>query len=318
MHRFFRWYNENREVFFIIIAIIVFFLLIIQVLNSIVSRQEEEKRNSMTQQNITVNNTINSEPNTSVITGEEITRSEATIAANAIKQFVNYCNNRQIENAYNMLTEECKTLIYPSLESFTENYYNRIFYINRMYSLENWYDDADLYTYYIKYTEDVLASGNLNSEDNKGDYITVVIDEEGYKLNISSYVGRRIIDQQESARGVNIKINWIDMYMDYAIANISAQNNTGGTICIDAKDGSYTTYMYDENNVKYNSLLHENAEEQLMVRKNLTNTINIKFNKMYNTNREIMGIIFSNIITNYDEYRAGTSDKKTITINFEF
>lgn len=318
MHRFFRWYNENREVFFIIIAIIVFFLLIIQVLNSIVSRQEEEKRNSMTQQNITVNNTINSEPNTSVITGEEITRSEATIAANAIKQFVNYCNNRQIENAYNMLTEECKTLIYPSLESFTENYYNRIFYINRMYNLENWYDDADLYTYYIKYTEDVLASGNLNSEDNKGDYITVVIDEEGYKLNISSYVGRRIIDQQESARGVNIKINWIDMYMDYAIANISAQNNTGGTICIDAKDESYSTYMYDENNVKYNSLLHENAEEQLMVRKNLTNTINIKFNKMYNTNREIMGIIFSNIITNYDEYRAGTSDKKTITINFEF
>lgn len=318
MHRFFRWYNENREVFFIIIAIIVFFLLIIQVLNSIVSRQEEEKRNSMTQQNITVNNTINSEPNTSVITGEEITRSEATIAANAIKQFVNYCNNKQIENAYNMLTEECKTLIYPSLESFTENYYNRIFYINRMYNLENWYDDADLYTYYIKYTEDVLASGNLNSEDNKGDYITVVIDEEGYKLNISSYVGRRIIDQQEGARGVNIKINWIDMYMDYAIANISAQNNTGGTICIDAKDESYSTYMYDENNVKYNSLLHENAEEQLMVRKNLTNTINIKFNKMYNTNREIMGIIFSNIITNYDEYRAGTSDKKTITINFEF
>ena len=318
MHRFFRWYNENREVFFIIIAIIVFFLLIIQVLNSIVARQEEEKRNSMTQQNTTVNNTINSEPNTSVITGEEITQTEATIAANAIKQFVNYCNNKQIENAYNMLTEECKTLIYPSLESFTENYYNRIFYINRMYNLENWYDDADLYTYYIKYTEDVLASGNLNSEDNKGDYITVVIDEEGYKLNISSYVGRRIIDQQEGARGVNIKINWIDMYMDYAIANISAQNNTGGTICIDAKDGSYTTYMYDENNVKYNSLLHENAEEQLMVRKNLTNTINIKFNKMYNTNREIMGIIFSNIVTNYDEYRAGTSDKKTITINFEF
>lgn len=318
MHRFFRWYNENREIFFIIIAIIVFFLLIIQVLNSIVARQEEEKRNSMTQQNTTVNNTINSEPNTSVITGEEITRSEATIAANAIKQFVNYCNNKQIENAYNMLTEECKTLIYPSLESFTENYYNRIFYINRMYNLENWYDDADLYTYYIKYTEDVLASGNLNSEDNKGDYITVVIKEEGYKLNISSYVGRRIIDQQEGARGVNIKINWIDMYMDYAIANISAQNNTGGTICIDAKDESYSTYMYDENNVKYNSLLHENAEEQLMVRKNLTNTINIKFNKMYNTNREIMGIIFSNIITNYDEYRAGTSDKKTITINFEF
>ena len=319
MHRFLRWYNQNREIFFIGLAIIVFLFIILQVLNAIIGRQNEEKRNNISSQNSSTNSTTISKPSTSVITGEEMTEAETVAMTDTIKEFVDYCNNRQVENAYNMLTEECKALIYPNLESFIENYYNRIFYINRMYSLENWYKNGGLYTYYIKYTEDVLATGNLESEDNKGDYITIIRTAEEYKLNISSYVGREMINEEKTVNGVKVKVNWLDMYMDYTIANISAENNTGDNIIsLDIKDGNYTTYMYDANNVKYNGLLHENSDEQLLVRRNLGSTVNIKFNKMYNPEREIRGIIFSNIVINYEEYISGTSDKNVITINLEF
>lgn len=317
MHRFLRWYNQNREIFFIGLAMIVFIFIIIQVLNAIVGRPNEETGYN-TEENSSTNSTTISEPSTSVITGETMSEEETTSITNTIKQFVEYCNNGEIENAYNMLTDECKTLIYPTIESFTQNYYQRIFYINRMYSLENWYDDGSLYTYYIKYTEDVLASGNLNSEDNKGDYITVVETENDYRLNISSYVGREMMNDKVNSDNIVITVNWLDMYMDYTIANLSVTNNRESDISLDTKDGNYTMYMYDTNNVKYNSFLHENSEEQLRVRNGLTNTINIKFNKMYNPERELRGVIFSNVVLNYEDYISGTSEKNSITIKLEF
>ena len=102
------------------------------------------------------NSTTISSGNTSVITGEEVKTNEQS--KNTIKKFVEYCNNKEIEKAYSMLSEDCKKLIYSDIEKFKINYIDRIFYIYRLYTLENWFETLSLKTYYIKYTEDILAS----------------------------------------------------------------------------------------------------------------------------------------------------------------
>ncbi len=318
MHRFIRWYNQNREVFFIIVVIIAFIIIMIQVVNGIFAEENAQKRNEIASENSGTNSsTTISTPSTSVITGEEISQTQSNILVNVIEEFVEYCNAGEIESAYNMLTDECKELIYPTLEYFNQNYYQKIFYIDRMYSLENWYNEGNFYTYYIKYTEDVLASGNLNSEDNKGDYITVVKEGTNYKLNISSYIGREIINKQEARNAFSITVNWLDMYMDYTIANITVKNNTSDMICLDTKEDNTTMYLYDENDVTYSSLLNEIADEQLIIRANMSNTLNIKFNKIYNPERVLSGIVFSDIVLDYEEYLTGNSEKNPVTINLK-
>ncbi len=318
MNRLIRWYNQNRVFVWIATIMIVLILVIIQILNALVGEENAQKRNNLNSGNSSTNDsTTISKPNTSVITGDDIPEESSKTNEASIKQFVEYCNNGEIENAYNMLTDECKSNIYPSLEYFNENYYQKVFYMQRMYKLENWYAESKLYTYYITYTEDVLATGNLNSVDNKSDYITVVRNKNENKLNISSYVGREMLGKTVSRDGVNITINFLDLYMDYTIANISMKNNTNSTICVDTKDNIQKTYLYGENDVKYTALLNETANEQLTVKKGMTNKLNIKFNKIYNTEREIRGIIFSGIVLNYEEYLENTSSKKGTIINIE-
>lgn len=314
MHKFIRWYNQNREVFFIAVIIIALIIIFIQILNSIYKERREESSvgNSSTNTSTTI-----STANESVITGETISDKDSIENTDLIKTFVEYCNNGEVENAYNMLTDECKELIYPSIDYFRTNYYERIFYINRMYNLENWFASDDYYIYYIKYTEDVLASGDVNSSDNKGDYITVVKKDSTYQLNISSYVGRDTKTQKEETDGINMTLNWIDMYIDYTVFNISVKNNTDNTICIDTKEDLSATYVYDTNSVTYSSFMNEVAEEQLIIKKDMTSTLNIKFNKMYNTERELTYIVFSDVVTNYEEYINGTSDKNKLTIKLK-
>ncbi len=318
MNRLTRLYNQNREIIFGIIFVIAFIIIIITTLNSIVKRQNEEKRQNNLDNNVNIvdtNVTPLNPTDKSVITGEDVSKNEDKTNTNLIKQFVDYCNNKQIEEAYNLLSSECKELLYPSIDSFMNNYYNTIFYINRMYELENWYKDGEFCTYYIKYTEDVLATGNVNSTDNRGDYITVVNRGENSYINISSFIGREKKDKQKTEDNVLVKVNYIDFYMDYAILNISITNKTTKTICIDTKEKVNTCYLYDTNDVKYTAMLNENAMEQLIVKRDMTNNVNIKFNKMFNPERELSGVVFEDIVLNYEDYINQISKKEKTIIN---
>lgn len=316
MHRFMRWYNQNRAEFFVIIAIIAFAFVILQVLNSIVGKISEQKTNEISLRNSsTVNDsTTISKANQSIITGEKIGTQTSNINQNIIKQFVQYCNDVKVEEAYAMLSDECKEVLYPSLEDFVKKYFLKIFDISRMYSLENWYSDNSSYTYYIKYMEDILATGNINSSNNKNDYITVVYTDDGYKLNLSSYVGRQPYTKIIGRENVVIRVNYIDQYIDYTTLNITIRNNTDKTICIDSKEDPETLFVYDENNVKYSSLITELSEDELMIESNNTKTLNIRFSKIYKPERGIRGIVFSDVVLNYEAYSQGTEEKERITI----
>ena len=105
--------------------------------------------------------------------------------------------------------------------------------------------------------------------------------------------------------------------MDYTIANIDIKNDNKNTICLDTKQGEQTLYLYDYNYVKYSALLNEIAEERLIVYRNMKNNINIKFNKVYNPEREIAGLVFTDIVLNYEEYINKTEEKSRISIIVE-
>ena len=318
MYRFFRWYNQNRLQIFIVIIAVVLAFVVLQIVNSLIAQSNENQRNELANRNTYVDKTANPRPtNTSVLTGEKIPDTQDTTNKNLISQFVEYCNTGKIEEAYNMLSDECKELLYPNVNVFRQAYITSIFYINRMYSLQSWFIDNNSYTYYIKYTEDVMATGNVNSDENKGDYITIIKKDDKYYLNISSYVGRQKVNKSVTKQNIYMTVNWVDMYIDYTILNITTKNYTGKTICLDTKEDTYGTYIYDYNNVKYTSFINENPDVELVIRNQSTQSTNIKFNKLYNQSRILTGITFKDIVLNYDDYTSNQAEKENVSVDIK-
>ena len=122
MHKLLRFYNQNRGMIIAIIGTIALIIIIIQILNSLVKqKRDNEKQNVIANQaNSSTNSTTISPSNTSVINGKTVKDIENDNLI--IKQFVEYCNEGKIENAYNMLSNACKERIYPSLERFKTMY----------------------------------------------------------------------------------------------------------------------------------------------------------------------------------------------------
>lgn len=108
MNKLVRFYNQNRHMVWIVILSIIAIISIIQVLDNLAYEKNNANKNINNYNN-------NSSINYSVITGQEV----KTDISEVIDEFVKYCNNGQVEKAYEMLSDECKTILYPNLEDFT-------------------------------------------------------------------------------------------------------------------------------------------------------------------------------------------------------
>ena len=121
-----------------------------------------------------------------------------------IDEFFKYCNEQKIQEAYDLLTEECKDELYSSLQVFYETYYKEV--INgekKNISVENWVND----TYKVKISEDFLSTGKYSEENTIQDYITIKKDDNNeYKLNINGYIERKKQDKEDNYKNINVKV----------------------------------------------------------------------------------------------------------------
>lgn len=314
MNRFIRFFNQNRIRIIVTILIVVFIILIIQVINYILKQQDD---NVVPTEPEIVDT---SRPSESVISGDELPEETTDTNLNVISQFVEYCNNKQYQNAYDLLTQDCKDELFGTLDLFVSNYCNQIFTSPMTYQLELWYAAASTYTYRITYFSDnLLETGNATPTNTKDDYITIISSRDGDKLNINNFVEKEEVNNSTTAEEVPITIAINDRYTykDYEIYNITISNNTDKTILISDGVNSNDICLVDTNEVEYNSILNEVPLVNLELEPGISKTIEIRFNKMYNLYRTIDHMSFKNIILDKQTYEQNAENAARVSINID-
>lgn len=311
MNRLIRWYNRNRKVFWLSIAITVIVIWLPRALNE----YAKDKKSIGS----SINNTTTYNNNSySVITGEKVKEETNTENANIINTFIEYCNNQNKEEAYELLSDECKQILYPTLDDFTNKYYNKIFENKKSYNIQAWISDGNFYTYKINLKDDMLSTGNADSSSIE-DYYTIVKENSEYKLNINSYIGNVEINKFNETDELKVLVLNKDVFMEYEIYNLSVESKIGKSILLDSLEKVNGMYLEDDNGLHYNSYSHEIVIETLRVR--AIKNIGIKFNKKYSNQNEIEKIVFSDILLDYDEYykysnKLDYTDRISLAIEF--
>lgn len=293
--------NRYKILGIIIGAILIF--AVIQLFNNIA---KNSRTNST---NITVNqNTY--QPADTMIYGGDISEKQQETNSNVIDTFIGYCNNKETQKAYNLLTDECKSLVYPQIEHFQNNFINKIFDTKKTYSMQSWMTNRGLNTYKVKIIEDILSTGKFVEEETSEDYYTIVNQNGEYKLNINSYIGRENINKEKETDNLKILVISKDVYMNYEIYNIQVQNKTNDTIFLDSKQDTKSVYLTGSGTNTFRAFIYELGDATLTLKARQTKYISIKFNKVYNPNVKVGKMVFSNIINNYDDYKQTTEKKE--------
>ena len=311
MNKLIRYWNQNRLKIIIMGLIIVFIIVLIQAINGILKNTRYEENEN---KEIIVDT---GKPSESVITGEKLPEEITNTNVDTIKQFVDLCNKKDYQNAYNFLTEDCKNKLYNTLDIFIENYCNPIFSSERNYQLELWQYTSNTYTYRITYTENnILETGSISSENNSEDYITIV-EENSNKLNLNGFIEKRNINKMQEQDGVQITVNDRYMYRDFEEYSVTIKNNTNNTILLSNGKNSNDICLVDTNKVEYDSILNEIPLINLELYPGIQKNITIKFYKIYNLYRQIDNISFKNIILDKESYDINENNAIKVNISID-
>lgn len=313
------WYINNKTKVLTAIFVIIVIILVSIIVNFLNALQlNEVQTNTETNVNVQENNTpignftdIYVGDSESVVTGENMSSAQVTII-DTINQFVQLCNEGNVNEAYNMLSDECKEEVYPSLDSFSNNYYNAIFNGQKKnIAVENWVNSI----YKVTFENDALSTGMYTEEGTIQDYITVTRNENNeLRLNINNYIGREEINKTHTdASNVTITVLRSDTYMDYETYTYSVTNKTNNTILLDDKFSTDNMYVEDENGNQYTAYIHELSEAQLTLTPGETKEITIKYYSRYGSTKNINKVVFNKIILNYNEVAV----RKTTRIEIE-
>lgn len=303
---------SNRYLILAIMAAIIFLLLLINALNNMT---KENDNNLITpEQSIVSNTTAKQEiytPEKTTISGSNVEAKKQEENKTIIDNFINYCNQKQIEQAYNLLTDDCKEeVFFSNIGNFSNNYVNKIFNSKKTYSMQSWVNRDTYTTYKVKIVDDMISSGKITSKDNEiEDYYTVVQTGGEYKLNINNYIAKKEINKEKEFQQIKISVISKDTYKDYESYDVKIENLTQNTILLDSQESTDSMYILASNDSKYKAYSYEIDKSRLIIEQGRSRTITIKFNKRYSNEAITRRIVFSDIIKNYDEYKQ-TQNKK--------
>ena len=317
MYRLFRFYNQNRKKIWLMIGIIAFVFLIIQLLNNIAKEQNEKDRQqheNIESTETTFNNVVSYDKQSeSIISDDKVSGEKKVTYGKLIDEFFTYCINHNPEKAYELLSTDMKNNMYESEALFESLYYSSKFEGNKQYSFQSWTTGNNRYTYQVKIFDDMLSTGKSNNNYIE-DYVTIVEENESYKLNVNSYIGKEIINVTAQNENISLQVINKYIYKDYQIFDIVVKNNTENQILLDTRENTKETYLLDNNDNKFEALLYENSEKDLLLKANEIKKIKIKFNIVENENLKIKSINFDNIVLNYELFNLNNENKKVDSI----
>ena len=304
------FYNKNRKGIWLTAIIIAFLLIILFLINLYFKNTDKENEViNLNQNKIETNNDkVVIDSNVSAITGDHISSEVLQSHVDVITNFIENCNQGNIEEAYNMLTDECKEEMFSTVTDFKTYYYANIFGGERVsFDIQNWVNN----TYMVDIIPDMLSTGKANNGMNKQDYITIKKVNGEYKLNINNYIGRTEIKRDKEEDNVKITVNYKDVYMEYETYNITIENKSERDIKLDSLNSIDSIYLEDKNKIKYPAYNHEITKEMIEINSGNSKTIEIKFYNRFSSGRNITKLVFSD----YSNGKYGENGKEQFVIS---
>lgn len=302
MNRIIRWYNQNRQMIWTAILISVGVITLIQALNNYYKNNPKPESSSTNFSTTTYN-----KPNYAVVTQEEINETLNEDSTEIIEKFFDYCNTGKVEEAYNLLSEDCKKELYPTVDRFKQKYYNKIFTEKKMYNSVLWIANGSKNTYRLEIIGDILATGKKETMPIE-EYYTTIYNNGDYKLSINSFIGKEELNILNAEKDITINVLNKKIYIDYEKYEIKVKNNTSRNIIFNSKETTDSVFVQDENGTKYIAFLNEIADSELKLSPGYIATYNIRFNRSYRPTISLEKISFGNI------KMGDKSENKTIEV----
>ena len=231
------------------------------------------------------------------------------LAENMIEEYVGYCNDGNYQKAFNMLSKDCQKYEFDNdLQNFAKYVLTKI-PTPKNYSIQDYSNYDGYYIYEVKYIDDILKTGLMNSIYS---FSTEKIafkknSDGGYDMSAGNFIRHDNINS--ISENEYVKIDIVDRIVNYSIEqyNVKFTNRTDSTVVIkdDIESSEINLVLsqeYRPENTIDKKIILEPGEQQ---------SVTLTFTKFSDDMDSSTGILFSSIrvIENY-KGELGTKEEQ--------
>lgn len=287
--RFLIWLKDNKKRIFIVVALVAFIIVLNYIIRGTIKPVEKKLITSY-------------DPSTPIISSEyTIPEDEKDEVEDTINKYIEYCNNKEYQNAYNLLSSGCKKKVFDDDISKFSLYVLKNFGVYKIYDIQNLSNDKEHYIYRLRTMYDYLSKG-LNSFSElmwQEEEIILTKENNEFKISIQSFIESNELNKKYSDDNIYINIDSVDKYYDKEIYTVTMKNFTNNYIVLNSLfDGNevliqldssetreMTTDITELTNFNSNMYLKPYGEE----------TFVIQFNKYFDEYIKKESIIFNKV-----------------------
>ncbi|MBR6033565.1 MAG: hypothetical protein IKP28_02330 [Clostridia bacterium] len=213
---------------------------------------------------------------------------------NMIDEYINLCNEKEYEKAYNMINEDCRKEVYPSLEDF-QAYVDYVFATDKVYSIQNYSNRDNIYIYRVRIFDDILATGLTNDTSFKYFEDRMSFKETNGKLTMSvkEFIDKDNFDKVYEDKYIRIAITEKRINYDYEKYTIRFTNKTEHYAAI--SDGAMSGNIKIETENGEINQTAEGYEQPIILPPRGSITLSIQFTKLFDLGVKTTGMKFNNV-----------------------
>lgn len=225
-----------------------------------------------------------------------------------IDEYFRYCNNGEYEKAYNLITDDCKKNVYPTLEQFT-GYIDAVFQgKHKIYNIQSYSIVDNKYIYNIRILDDILANGTTDGYYYYEEKFIMIEDDGKVKLSIGEFVESKDLGLLAEEENMAIEISNVSIDYDTIEYTIRITNKTDKYIVIadNTQSNEITLDLGDQTRVP-----NDMEAMYFFIRPNSVKTQTIAFNKFYDDGMTPQKLTFGviRILNDYDPYEGTTQEE---------
>lgn len=171
-------------------------------------------------------------PDTPVIeNGGNVPKKDKEEVNTTIDTYFNYCNNKEYQKAYNMLTKDCQDYLYNGSISSFRQYVDETFQNKKIYNIQNFSNIGEIYIYNLRILDDIMTTGTTGGYNTYQEKIALIKENGTMKISNQGYIGRKVFNNVVGEDN-NLKIKILSKNMSYTREEyaIEITNKTNGYI----------------------------------------------------------------------------------------
>lgn len=243
------------------------------------------------------NNTFKKFERTTYNEHEAIIDSSATVPEKlkqpineTVDTYFNYCNSKQYEQAYSMISDDCKKVYFPTLERFKE-YVDLVFNENKIYYLQNYSNYNGIYIYRMRIMEDLMATGLTGKDELYFYEEKIALKEENGKISLSLRQLITVEDMDEIYEDAYVKI-WVEersVFYEQETYKLRVKNKTSNTVVLaDTQEKKEILLQVGTENREAN-----NDNLNVVIYPDETKEYTLRFTKFFDDENQSKGLVFN-------------------------